>query len=163
MLEYAKIHKEIKWAWKPHPGLRWQLEAKGFMSHEEVDAYYAAWEQIGIARYDGEYMDLFEKSRAMITDCGSFLLEYAPTGMPIIRPLAADFSLTPSASAQKIFETYYTAHNWDELRAFLDRVIIGGDDFQRPARLKVSNEMGLTGKCAAQKVIEFIEKQIMHR
>lgn len=160
MLEYAQKHEEIKWAWKPHPALRWQLESKGFMTHEEVDAYYAAWEQLGEAKYDGDYMELFEKSRAMITDCGSFLLEYAPTGNPIIRPLAADFSLTPSVSAQKIFETYYTAHDWDELRRFLDRVILHGDDFQRSARLEAAMEMGLTRSCAAEKVLNFINRTV---
>ena len=160
MLEYAKVHKEIKWAWKPHPALRWQLESKGFMTHEEVDEYYAAWEEIAETKYDGDYMDLFEKSRAMITDCGSFLLEYAPTGMPIIRPLAANFSLTPSASAQKIFETYYTAHNWDELRTFLDGVIVRGDDFRRTSRLKVVKEMCLTEACASNKVIEFMDEVV---
>lgn len=156
MLEYAKVHKEIKWAWKPHPALRWQLEAKGFMTHEEVDKYYAAWEQIGEAKYDGDYIELFEKSRAMITDCGSFLLEYAPTGMPIIRPLAANFSLTPSASAQKIFATYYTAHNWDELHSVIDDVIINQNDSNRDARLAVIKENDLGCHSAAEKVISFL-------
>jgi len=153
ILEFAKQHPEVRWAFKPHPGLRWNLEAHGFMTHAEVDRYYRDWESIGIACYDGNYQDLFRGSNALITDCGSFLMEYVITGKPIIRPLAERFSLVPSTSAKKLFDTYYEVHAWDELREVLDEVVVRGEDPLREKRLGAIRDAGLCGEPASEKVL----------
>lgn len=160
MLEYAQRHPYVNWVWKPHPALRWQLEAKGFMTHDEVDQYFEAWENLGTACYDGDYFDLFISSRAMITDCGSFLLEYAPTTNPIIRPLAERFTPIPSETASKVFQSYYTVRNWAEMESCLDRVILGRDDYRRAERIAAVKNAKLIGNLAGKAVVDILTRTV---
>lgn len=158
ILAYAQQHPEFKWVFKPHPSLRYDLSKSGVMTKEEVDAYYAAWEELGPSCYTSDYVDFFMRSRAMITDCGSFLLEYACTGNPIIRPIYKDLNVSAYPMFEKLYSTYYNTHSNDELKSMLDRVVVEGDDFkgdERRAELMATN---LLGNYAAKNILEYMNK-----
>lgn len=90
ILEYAKKHKGLSWVFKPHPALYRFLFTSGYMTKEEADAYYADWGNFAKIWDEGDYLDLFNDSYAMITDSGSFLTEYLLTGSPIIHLFSSE-------------------------------------------------------------------------
>lgn len=160
VLEYARKHLEIKWAFKPHPVLKGMLLKSGVMSAAEVDAYYAEWEKIGESCYTGEYPDLFKRSKAMITDCASFLTEYACTGKPIVRLVSPRAKILPCALSEKLYSTYYQVRKIEELEPVLDELLVKGNDPNREARQAAAKAMNLTGTDAAGNIIRHLEELI---
>lgn len=160
ILEYAKNHPEMKWAFKPHPKLRERLSEIGYMTKSEVDAYYAEWERIGAVCYDGGYASLFCQSRAMVTDCGSFLSEYMAVGKPLIRLIPDNIKVRPCPGARKYFETFYNCYNVDEMQKAFNLVLERGEDPKRDARISACKEANLIGNYAAKKVMRFIESKL---
>ena len=158
ILNYAKNHNEVKWFFKPHPGLYNMLINSGFMTTSEAKRYYDEWGKIGAKCNDGDYMRYFLKARALITDCGSFLAEFVPTGMPIIRMISADCNLEPTPRLVELLETYYTARSWDELKQYLDEIVLGGADPKKDIRLAAARKQGLIGNNAARNIISFLRK-----
>ena len=96
ILDFAKKHREVRWIFKPHPRLKSELEVTGVWSKEKIDQYFNEWETIGESCYSSDYQELFVNSDVMLTDCGSFLTEYACTGNPIIRMISPLLTLSPN-------------------------------------------------------------------
>lgn len=141
MLDYALRHPEVKWAFKPHPSLRIVLYK--ILPRQEVDDYYEKWERLGKACYTGDYVDLFFESRALITDCDSFLVEYAFTGNPIIHLKRDGYNVGSVSPLVDLFETYYKVDDTSQLDAVLDDVVLRRNDSQRQSRLDVMRKLGL--------------------
>ena len=157
MLELAQRHPEIKWVFKPHPTLRQKLIEHRFMTREQVAAYYGAWEKIATSCYDGGYVDLFKKSSVMITDCASFLMEYASTGKPIIHLVAKNPVYQPHPISAKLFDTYYQTHDWNEFEEHFETVILQKKDPKREVRLAAVKEMNLMGMKAGEKIVSYLK------
>lgn len=145
ILEYAQRHSEFKWVFKPHPLLYKELIVSGVWSREEVDDYYAAWGKIGRVCTDGDYIPLFQNAKALITDCGSFLVEFPMTGKPLIRliPKELDYPLFPAY--EKLYDAFYTVRNLNEMYATFAQILECGEDPKKNARLKAVQELGLVG------------------
>lgn len=156
ILALAQQHPELKWAFKPHPNLRKVLVDFAGWSQEKVEAYYKAWERIGIACYDGAYVELFEKSRLMITDCGSFLVEFACTGQPIIRLVSSDALYQPHPIAKKLFSTYYEAEDWVQFEWWFKVVALEGKDPKSAERLEAIQQMHLMGGDVAMATLDYL-------
>lgn len=142
ILDYAKSHPEMSWAFKPHPLLRESLVETGLMTKDEVDAYYKEWERIGGACYDSDYKGLFLKSRAMITDCGTFLTEYGATGKPIIHLICPENTLKPLQASKIVYDTYYDVHNLNDMYLIFKTVLEEGRDPACEERLAKLSEAG---------------------
>ena len=160
MLDYAQKHPEIKWAFKPHPVLKGMLVKSGVMTATEVDAYYAEWERIGESCYTGDYPNLFKRSRALVTDCASFLTEYACTGKPIVRLISPQAKLHPCELSERLYSTYYQVRKIEELEPVLDDLLVKGNDPNREARLTAAKAMNLSGTDAAGNIIRHLEELI---
>ena len=133
MLEFAKLHPELKWVFKPHPTLKRELVKKALMSEEDVAHYYDEWNQIGIVSEGGDYIDLFRASKCLITDCGSFLVEYFPTKKPVIS-LASNLAIQPCYALKRILSNYYRVYNLEELKDVLGTVVLHDKDLKRKER-----------------------------
>ena len=157
ILDYAQRHPDVKWAFKPHPTLRNVLWKYGFMTRAEVDEYYGEWEKIAEACYTGNYVDLFRRSRAIITDCDSFLIEYACTKKPIIHLISPVPNKRKYSPSQALFDTYYKVHDNLELLKVLDDVVVGRCDKNRDARLTALDKSGLLKSSAANSIVGYIE------
>jgi len=155
MLAYAKRHPEIGWVFKPHPSLRTALISSGAWNEKKVDEYYKAWSDIGVVCTTRDYFELFGEAKAMVTDCGSFLTEFAVTGQPIIHLINNKNCFT----GPKLFDTYYKVTKLDELYPVLDRVLIEKDDFMRRDREKALSEANIIGKCAAKNILKVFAKE----
>lgn len=157
MLDLARKHPELNWAFKPHPTLRHTLLTVCGWAPEVVDSYYRGWEEVGEACYDANYVGLFADSIALITDCDSFLVEYACFGNPIIHLVSPNCKYKPHAISEKLFGTYYQARDWQELEGHFKRVVLGGDDYKRNYRLAAIREMNLMGNNAARSILDYMD------
>lgn len=135
MLALARAHPEVDFVLKPHPNLEHGLDRSGALTPAQRRAFFADWRGLpntGIVE-GGHYFDLFRSSDAMVTDSGSFLAEYLPTGRPILR-LQADPPAALNPVGQSLEGAFYAADTPEGLRGFFDRVVIGGDDPLAPTR-----------------------------
>lgn len=146
ILEYALQHPEIKWLFKPHPRLRRELEETGVWTRSEIDDYYLAWERIGEVCDTGDYIRLFMQSKALITDCSSFLVEYPVTGNPLIRLVGESVSAKVRPAYDNLFSTFYTVKSLEELKTVFATVLERGEDPMRKERLKAVDSLGVMGE-----------------
>lgn len=158
MLDYAKAHPEVKWVFKPHPLLKRGIKMVGLMSDEEVEAYYAEWRKFATVSEDSNYQDMFLDSKAMITDCGSFLSEYGSTGRPVIHLISAENIREPISKLAALYDTYYKIHDLKELKDVLKDVVEEGLDPLRPKRLAAISETGLGSVYASENIINHLRK-----
>ena len=90
----------------------------------------------------------------MITDCGSFLTEYFVSENPVIH-LVSEY-LNPNSTIKEIDETYYTAHNTDELIKYFHQVILDKNDYKKEERIKLSEKLKLKNSNSAERIINDI-------
>lgn len=159
ILEFAKNHPEIRWVFKPHPLLAKQLVKVNAMTEEEVQEYYKEWRNIAEFYDCGDYLGIFDNSKAMITDCGSFLTEYLLTQKPVIH-LVSDRAIEYNDCVKKITNSYYQAHNIEELENYLQKIIINKDDFKKQERLDVIKNLELDNNYCAEKILNNIKREI---
>lgn len=78
-----KYKDSIFWSFKPHPYLKTMLYKNPGWGQEKTESYYSFWESSEFSQYDeGDYVDLFKESDAIIHDCGSFIFEYLLVNKP---------------------------------------------------------------------------------
>lgn len=155
MLEYAKSHKDVKWVFKPHPTLRSCLYQ--VMSHNDVDNYYSEWESLGQSCYTNDYPNLFANSRAMITDCASFLVEYACTRKPIIHLVGVGCDRQMRSPFKGLYSTYYAVHGPADLYETLNTIVLAGEDPLKDSRISELRKSGLLDCCAAEKISTYMK------
>ena len=159
ILEWAKQHPEFDWVFKPHPRFMEAVVSNNIMTAEEVEKYYSDWEKIGIFYNDGSYFDLFKNSKCLITDCGSFLIEYLLTKQPVIHlrnPKGVDYI----ESARIAMESYYDVWNQNELANIFEELLIKCNDTKRTHREKVISELGLNNLNATDNVMQIIKNDL---
>lgn len=161
MLEYAKAHPEISWVFKPHPRLKIALANIGW-SEDEIEEYYNEWGKIGKCCYDSNYAELFLNSKALITDCGSFLVEYFVTKKPVIHLVSNRTLIVPLDASKVIFDTYYKVDNIEDLYCMLDKILINNDDDKKNERLSVLKELNLLDNYAAENIIRDMKNTLFN-
>lgn len=159
MLETAREHPEVQWLYKPHPNLRYSVVRNKVMSRDEYLAYEAAWQALpNGAVYDaGDYFDHFRTSDALITDCGSFLAEYLPTGKPIVW-LVSERSVGLNAIGEALAEGYYRASSREELRERFEAVILRHDDPLAETRRQLTGQLFPQDGAAADEVMASLRR-----
>lgn len=157
ILEFAEKHPELNWVFKPHPCLYNFLFMSGYMTKDDADEYYKRWHDVGIVCEDGDYMQLFQNSIAMITDCGSFLTEYFFTKQPCIHLVSQYFK--GNESVKRICETYYNVHNANEMNKFFEEVLIYKNDPKKQERLALLKKLNYPN--SAEFIVEDILKNLL--
>jgi len=84
--ELAKKYKNITWILKPHPGLKEKIITRGFMTEKEYKIYLQSWNKLKNTEYNNsrDYIELFERSDAIILDSIGFIAEYMIQNKPIL-------------------------------------------------------------------------------
>lgn len=157
ILDFAKQHPEIKWVFKPHPRLKLELKETGGWPENEVDAYYAEWAKIGVVCETSDYIEHFQKSSAMITDCGSFLTEYSCMDKPLIRLYYHKDNLPPHPIVEKLYSTFYSAHNNAELQELLESIICQHQDPKKDVRHEEVVRVGLNSSDTSRRIIHYLD------
>lgn len=118
-----KYRNHIEWAFRPHPLLKYNLVNIGGWSKNQVEDYWAEWENDSHIS-TGNYVDLFASSDAIIHDSASFLVEYLYTGKPA---LYIDYDWKALGCMNEVgaaaYENYDIARSDQDLDNFITRVI----------------------------------------
>ena len=172
-LEYAhfmvqmaqKYQNEIQIAFKPHPLLRPKLNE--LWGKEKTDTYYKCWEEMpNTSLCEGDYVDLFLTSDAMIHDSGSFITEYLYVNKPVMRTIN-DIPLSSmyNSFTLKSLDQYYLARNTKDVEQFIENIIKGIDPLKEQ-RTSFINEVLMPQKSPSQSIIEnildSIDNQILY-
>ena len=137
-LDYAKIHKNVFIAIKPHPALKDSLREINGWTDSEIKEYFNEWRDgINTDLFEGEWFDLFKSSDAMILDSIGFMLEYSLTGKPACVLYRIDEEgnrvMKFSECGEVLYEQLYHAKNINEIESFID-MISRNEDYNLASR-----------------------------
>lgn len=161
ILDYARSHPEINWIFRPHPTLRLALKRTLAMTEQEIERYYSEWAEIGEVSEGGGYVDIFNRSRALITDCDSFLSEYAFTGKPIVWLISKVKNKRHFSPFKYLFDTYYKVFEASALEDVLNEVVVKQRDYRKPERIAAIKRTGLISQDSARMIAERIESLLV--
>lgn len=137
MLKLAeKYQNEIQFAFKPHPVLKFKLI--NLWGLEKTEEYYNRWAQLENGQIEqGDYIDLFKTSDAMIHDCASFTVEYLYAQKPVLFQIRDEKVKEEFNSfGQLCLEQHYLAYSIEETEKFICEVVIEGKDPKKEQREK---------------------------
>lgn len=163
MLELArKYEKSIEICFKPHPILRNRLNK--IWGKNKTDDYYNKWNlNNNTFLSEGQYMDLFLTSDAMIHDSASFIVEYLFVNKPVMRTSnGEELSTQFSSFGMSCLEQYYHADNESDIELFIQNVINGVDPLLEQ-RTKYINEGLIPKGSPSQNIINDIIDSIEHQ
>ncbi len=161
---------DIDFCFKPHPELRnriRQLDNFGTdigMTLEDYEKYLVDWEghANGSVMHEGNYINLFMESDALLTDCGSFIAEYLLSGHPCIYMLNPeknmDLPKNYNELGVKILSTYYLCASWEEIYDSFVEVVVRGKDTQKEAREKVASSEFVNVGAAGKFIADYVER-----
>lgn len=137
-LKLPGLYPEIHFIFRPHPLLFTRLATSDWWGPERVESYCKAMEAFPNVEFQrgGDYFDAFVNSDALIHDCGSFLAEYFYTGHPQCYLLADDATIDREflPFGKKLLEHVNRAYSSDEIRSFIETVVLAGNDPGRQER-----------------------------
>ena len=143
MLRIASDYQDyVQFTFKPHPRLLHELCSAEGWGQKRADEYYDTWRNLPNTQLEtGDYVDLFKTSDALIHDCASFTAEYQFTGNPALfvtnNIASQEAQLTPFG--KMALGCHYIGTNVQEIRSFIDRVVIGNEDPNKQGRLNFRN------------------------
>ena len=156
---------EVDFIFRPHPLLFANLKAHNIWKDSEIEEYMRRLLSNKNMVYDkeGDYMQQFADSDAMIHDCGSFIGEYLYTEKPCCYMMKS-FNDTMNSLlplGQECMQHYYHAFNSDDIINFIKNVVLGGNDVKRSDRINfVEKELKVNYPNAAKFVCDIIKKEI---
>lgn len=165
MLELAeKYREEVQFAFKPHPLLKVKLIR--YWGEDAQKEYYERWENLENTQLEeGEFIDLFITSDAMILDCISFVAEYSATGKPAMFTLGSHSRVRMNEMGEALLDQMYLAKEdlKKQICSFIEDVVIGGNDVKKQGRDEVvtrylaqPNELS-AAQNVVNKMMEFIQ------
>lgn len=137
LLELPQKYPEIDFIFRPHPLLFENLRTK-YWGKEKSDKYLTDLlsNKNVIYSTEGDYMELFVNSSALIHDCGSFSAEYLYTQKPCAYLFKKGINpdLIWTDFGKKCINLHYKINKTDDLYDFIDNVIINGNDYMKEQR-----------------------------
>lgn len=164
MLDLTKEYRDkIQIAFKPHPLLWVKLCEHSDWGRDRTDKYYQEWATLENGQLEnGDYLDLFNSSDAMILDSGSFVAEYLYCGKPSLfvyrdEGLSSRFNRFGKLALQQ----HYRADGEADIRKFIDFVVCDGNDFMKTARdeFYFGCLMRINGKSASENIFSALENE----
>lgn len=163
MLEMAKKYSHsIQIAFKPHPILKNRLYL--CWGKEKTDSYYDEWEHgSNTFLVDGDYIDLFLSSDAMIHDSGSFLIEYLYTNKPVMRTDNNQlYENEFNAFAISCLECYYHANKKLDIESFIVNLINGTDPLYDKRTAFVANYLSSIEELPSEHIYRYLKSVLRH-
>lgn len=160
LLEIARARKDdCFFTFKPHPLLYDKLLDHPLWGRARTDEYWGQWR--GLQNGDveeGDYVELFSASDAMIHDCNSFLAEYVATGNPVLF-LQNEGSANLNDFGRILHAVHYIGQTRRDIEEFIDGVVISGKDSLRQERRQVVDNYlrHPSGKNASERVLRDLE------
>lgn len=155
-----KYKNNCQFVFKPHPRLKdklYQLESWG---HKRTDEYFDAWKNGENTDFvEGEYIDLFLSSDALIHDCSSFIAEYLYTKKPVMFTTKDSHDYKLEGNDWIIFDSQYKGADIQAIEYFINNVVIAGNDPKKVERETVLNTV--LGQNGEEMVCEKIYKELV--
>ncbi len=143
-LELPTLYPEVHFVFRPHPLLFVRLASRDWWGPEKVAAYCHEMESLPNVEFQrgGDYFETFVNSDALIHDCGSFLAEYFYTGHPQCYLLSSEETVDREflPFGKRLVEHVYRAFSAADIRQFVEKVVIGGDDPGKSERESLAQE-----------------------
>ena len=167
MLELARSYQgKLQFAFKPHPGLKPKLYDMDGWGRERTDRYYSQWEQMSnTVLAEGSYDSLFRSSDAMVHDCSSFTVEYLYTEKPVMFITKDDHLDFMNSLGAQCYDVHYKGRTIDDIRSFLDNVVLNGNDVIKGERQRFVSEnlMQPDALPAADFIFNSIKEQLVRK
>ena len=144
MLDIAKKYRgKLQFVLKPHPMLKPKLYQYPEWGKQKADEYFREWDNLPNGQVEeGDYVDLFLTSDALILDCGSFITEYMFTGKPSVFMISNEDVMSGwNEYGEKALSVLYHSRKVEELNFFIESVVLGGKDTMRGKRTEFINEV----------------------
>ncbi len=129
MLNIAKKYEgKVQFVFKPHPMLKEKLCNLESWGIQKTEKYYNAWKSLPNCNYvNGNYVDLFMTSDALIHDCSSFTAEYLYVNKPLMYLTKEGRKKPFNAFADACFQVNYHGSSISDIETFIENVIEGID------------------------------------
>lgn len=146
---------DIQIAFKPHPLLKNKLYDHKDWGKHRTDSYYNFWDTIENGQLnEGEYIDLFFNSDAMIHDSGSFLTEYLYLNKPVLHTNRDEkIKERMNLFGVESFNRHYHAKNQNDILIFVDNLLKGIDEKKQERELFLEEKLMPPGKITASENI----------
>ncbi|MBZ9786733.1 CDP-glycerol glycerophosphotransferase family protein [Psychroflexus sp. CAK57W] len=154
---------KIAVVFKPHPLLKGNLYKSDEWGKKKTDDYYSYWKNHSVGSLEeGAYEDLFSSSDALIHDCASFMAEYMVTGKPLLYLANMKKNNTGfNRFGDMLYEKHYKASAENEISEFIEKVVIGEDDFMKNVRQGFVSEFLINdNETASQKIYKNILNEL---
>lgn len=140
MLDIAKQYSDkLQISFKPHPRLFSELCKNPEWGEERARTYYEQWKNMPNTQFeDGDFIDLFKGSDALIHDCGSFTAEYQYTQKPCMF-LTKDLKSVRDELCRfgkGCLDNHYIGSSTDDVKKFITEVVFGENDPKKEQRQK---------------------------
>ena len=155
-IEYSA---KIEIAFKPHPRLYTELCKHPEWGKEKAKEYYNFWRNFPTTQLEeGEFIELFKQSDALIHDSCSFTIEYLFVNKPVLYD-NPDYSIIKNQGGLCINEAlaaHYKVSSSGDIRKFIDDVVLGGNDPMKAQRVDFFKKYLLppNGKTVAQNIYD---------
>ncbi len=170
--EFRNNHKELFFVFKPHPVLGYRIKNIELsndnpkITYDEYVEYCKRWNEAenGIVLEGTNYIEWFNESACLITDCGSFIAEYLPSSHPCIYLFNPDLPNQMDSYyeiGQDILNSYYICYSVDEIKNTFDEVITKENDYKKEQREEVLNKYFKNIGTSGKKICEYILKQFI--
>lgn len=134
--ELPKLFPQIEFVFRPHPILFETL--KRTWKKNEIDSWLKDFLSNGNTSYstEGNYLQLFKNSSALIHDCGSYMAEYFYTGKPCAFMIKSSLDLDKSLTTfgKECVENHYPLKNEEDFVRFIQDVVIDRKDYKKQER-----------------------------
>ena len=170
--EIRDNNKDLFFVFKPHPTLGYRIkniEENGDepkITYNEYVEYCNRWNEAenGTCLEGTNYIEWFNESSCLITDCGSFIAEYLPSGSPCIYLFNPDIPNQMNSYyeiGQDILNSYYICNTENEIRNTFNDVVIKGNDYKKGEREEVLNKHFKNIGTAGKRIYDYILKQLV--
>ena len=162
MLEVARKYSDrVQFAFKPHQLLKFKLIE--MWGEERTSTYYKQWDEMPNCQLEeGEYVDLFIGSDAMIHDSGGFTTEYLYMRKPVMYLLKNNPQDVFNDFGIMSFEQHYHGRTQEDIEHFIDEVVLDGNDPMKEGRERFYKEyLGpYKGALPSENIMKTIENLI---
>lgn len=161
-IEYSD---KVTFAFKPHPRLYSELVKHPDWGEDKTKNYFAFWENSPTTQLEtGDFADLFKGSDAMIHDSDSFIIDYLYFDKPVLfdNPDIEAAKATASETGKAAYHVHYKVTCNDDIRIFIDEVVIAGNDPMKVQREEYFNKYLRPpgGKSVAQNIYDDLIKSL---
>lgn len=164
MLELAINYQDkIQICFKPHPNLKGKLSNPKVWGKEKTETYYQCWENLINGQLaEGDYIDLFLGSDALIHDSASFLIEYLYVDKPVLFLIDNTQVKTQfNDLGKKVLGNINLGYKNDDIVQFVEDVIQGNDEFKDKRMKLVNKELAVpNGGFASNNIYNYLIKQL---